>query len=610
MEDYFTTKTYSMKNWTITAPEGAVYLSDFLTEIPANSLFNKKQTGCGATELAIRNNVPTIIAMPYVALVKNKSIYRRDDISVLGVYEGVTDEQIISYVQSHSPMKIAVTYDSLPRLLSAIENIGINPFKEVFLLVDEYHILFNAYLLRRKAITNLLTIAQRFDRVTFMTATPIEREYLFDEIKHLPICEIEWPNVVEINVRSRQTSNTDKYIERECKRVITKELPFNLHIFVNSVEFIAGIINNLQLTAEQVKIVCSLNGSSNRHKLGDKYSIEQPSDPIKKINFYTSTCFEGCDIYDENGVTLIVSDGSRSHTLLDISTLFTQICGRLRNSKYKHEIIHVYSTTKYSKDVSLEEYIESTNKALTEAEQYAKDINAIPERSRIKMLSKISYINEPYVRVENNLLLVDRNLANLDIVNFKICRHIYRSYANLSKEMESNGYTITRHTYSKVAEQIQSSPKARIAFKDLFEEYCKQKSSRTIYSLIGFDDICTRIAEKNPLVKIAYERLGENKVRELNYHVGNIRRALISDEPTAIQYKVVRLINEELAHQVAIPKIKIKECLQRIYDDLGIKRKAKATDLARWYDIKESYPKINGKTVASIVIIRDKMIVK
>ena len=82
--------------------------------------------------------------MPYVALVKNKSIYRRDDISVLGVYEGVTDEQIISYVQSHSQMKIAVTYDSLPRLLSAIESIGINPFKEVFLLVDEYHILFNA----------------------------------------------------------------------------------------------------------------------------------------------------------------------------------------------------------------------------------------------------------------------------------------------------------------------------------------------------------------------------------------------------------------------------------------------------------------------------------
>ena len=610
MEDYFTTKTYSMKNWTITAPEGAVYLSDFLTEIPANSLFNKKQTGCGATELAIRNNVPTIIAMPYVALVKNKSIYRRDDISVLGVYEGVTEDQITSYVQSRSPMKIAVTYDSLPRVLTAIENVGINPYKEIFLLIDEYHILFNAYVLRYKAINNLLSIARRFDRVTFMTATPIEREYLFDEISDLPICEIEWPNLVEVNIRSRQTQKPDIYIEQECRRVIEKDLPFNLHIFVNSVEFIAGVIRQLNLTAEQVKIVCSQNGSSNRHKLGNGYSIEQPSDPIKKINFYTSTCFEGCDIYDENGVTIIVSDGTRSHTLLDISTLFTQICGRLRNSKYKQEIIHVYSTTKYSQDVSLDEYIGSTNKALSEAEQYAADINAIPESSRVKLLSKISYINEPYVRIENNRLVVDRNLANLDIVNFKICRHIYRSYTNLRGEMLRNGYTITRHTYSQMVEQIQTTPNARIPFKDLFEEYCKQKSSRTMFSLVGLDDICTRIAEKNPLVKTAYERLGENKVREMNYHVGNIRRALITDEPISIQYKIVRLINEEFTHQVAIPKIKIKQSMQRIYDELGIKRKAKATDLAKWYDIKESYPKINGKTVASIVIIRDKMIVK
>lgn len=76
-------------------------MSDFLTEIPANCLFNKKQTGCGATELAIRNSIPTIIAMPYVALVKNKTIYRKDDISVLGVYEGIQEQDIIDYAKSH-----------------------------------------------------------------------------------------------------------------------------------------------------------------------------------------------------------------------------------------------------------------------------------------------------------------------------------------------------------------------------------------------------------------------------------------------------------------------------------------------------------------------------
>ena len=75
--------------------------------------------------------------MPYVALVKNKTIYRKDDISVLGVYEGITDQEIIDYVTSHSPLKIAVTYDSLPRTIKALQSIGINPYGDTLLLVDE-----------------------------------------------------------------------------------------------------------------------------------------------------------------------------------------------------------------------------------------------------------------------------------------------------------------------------------------------------------------------------------------------------------------------------------------------------------------------------------------
>lgn len=175
------------QNWTINAPAGATYLSDFLTEIPANCLFNKKQTGCGATELAIRNSIPTIIAMPYVALVKNKTIYRKDDISVLGVYEGIQEQDIIDYAKSHSPLKIAVTYDSLPRTIRALESAGFNPYKDLFLLVDEWHVLFNSYSFRHTAIKNLLAEAAKFDRATYMTATPIEQEYVLEELKH-PAC--------------------------------------------------------------------------------------------------------------------------------------------------------------------------------------------------------------------------------------------------------------------------------------------------------------------------------------------------------------------------------------------------------------------------------------
>ncbi len=76
-------------------------------------------------------------------------------------------------------------------------------------------------------------------------------------------------------------------------------------------------------------------------KLGRDYLIEDTTTPVKKINFYTATAFEGCDIYDENGRTYVVSDKYKSHTLVDISTLFIQIAGRIRNSRYSGENTYI-----------------------------------------------------------------------------------------------------------------------------------------------------------------------------------------------------------------------------------------------------------------------------
>lgn len=363
--------------------------------------------------------------------------------------------------------------------------------------------------------------------------------------------------------------------------MLDRELPHNLHIFVNSVEFIAKVIDLAKLTPEQVKVVCSTSGDNadtNRRKLGKDYSIGQPSDPVKKINFYTSTCFEGCDIYDENGVTFIVSDGNKSHTLLDISTLFTQICGRLRDSKYKGEIIHVYSTTKYSREVTLDEFVAATKKTLQEAVQYADEINSLSDKAREKTLSKIKYINEQYVRTEDNRLVVDKNLANMDIVNFKICRHIYRTYVNLTDELKRNGYTITRHTFSEIMEKIENKANARVTFKELFDEYHRLKT-HPFFSLENHEDLCAQIALKYPLVKQAYDELGTDKVQALKYHVGNIKRELTKRQPLPTEYKIVKMINTTFAKQTPIAKCRVKDLLQGIYDDLGIKQTAKAADL-------------------------------
>ena len=70
------------------------------------------------------------------------------------------------------------------------------------------------------------------------------------------------------------------------------------------------------------------------------------------------------------------------------------------------------------------------------------------------------------------------------------------------------------------------------------------------------------------------------------------------------------MINETFAKQVSIAKSKVKMELQKIYDSLGIQQTAKATDLAKWYEVKMISPKINGKTTACITIIRVRIIAK
>lgn len=147
-----------------------------MTEIPANCVLSKGITGCGATTLAIRQPGNTIIAVPFVGLIENKVAQHGDEL--LGIYgEGDKTKEITDYIAGHSPVKIMTTYDSLSKVCSVLKNAGISPETEYHLVVDEWHILFQAYLFRNNAVRSLLDLARQFNKTTYVSATPIEREY-------------------------------------------------------------------------------------------------------------------------------------------------------------------------------------------------------------------------------------------------------------------------------------------------------------------------------------------------------------------------------------------------------------------------------------------------
>jgi len=203
------------------------------------------------------------------------------------------------------------------------------------------------------------------------------------------------------------------------------------------------VIHKAEIKPDEVRIVCSKsreNKRKNQEKLGAEYPIAESLDPIKRFNFYTSTCFEGCDIYDEKGVTIIVNDGKVTHTLIDVGTLFTQIAGRIRNSEYnKRGIMQIYSTTKSKEELTVEEYTRSVEKAFEEAKKFADRNNATMNKEDMKDFET----KRRYTRIENEQIIIDRNLVVSDIQSYQLRNFSYSTYSIVMNNLTDNNFKIT-----------------------------------------------------------------------------------------------------------------------------------------------------------------------
>lgn len=154
-----------------------------MERLPSNCVLDKGRTGCGATTLAIRQHGNTIIAVPYVSLIKSKESQHGD--ILLGVYEGTGREEILEYAESNSTHKIMVTYDSLPKVIDTLADAGYDVFGDYQLVVDEWQVILNSYDFRPDAIQGLLRSASRFNDVVYMTATPVKPKYWPEEMRNL-----------------------------------------------------------------------------------------------------------------------------------------------------------------------------------------------------------------------------------------------------------------------------------------------------------------------------------------------------------------------------------------------------------------------------------------
>ena len=318
------------------APANSTYVSEFMTELPTG-IFNKKETGCGATHLALTNSLNTIVTVPTVELIKNKMAQLN---GLFGVYSGVDQYNFNNYVKnqldSNRVIKIMVTYDSLPKVIKWLELFTIVDFANFKVIVDEYHLLLSAYSYRDKAIRNLLKLTSeltnQYNNVTYLSATPLDAEYTPTELVNVQTTELIWGNVVKIRpcrMKCNKPLNGIKNIIQDhlvnSYTQIGKGKAKELYVFLNSVNAIKDIIDDLNLDNSQIKVVCS-DTNANREKL-DTIKISSALDVNKPITFITSKAFMGADFYSTSGLIIIVSCNNKKSTMLDIATDITQISG-------------------------------------------------------------------------------------------------------------------------------------------------------------------------------------------------------------------------------------------------------------------------------------------
>lgn len=574
-----------MKTSYINIPSTVKYLSEEVKTLPHNCIFDKGRVGAGGTHIALTEECNTVIAVPFVSLIENKIAQAEHKDKVFGMYGGVKYSELKKYLADDSIKykKIMVTYDSLDKVLPAINT---EDFK---IMIDEYHLLFTQYSFRRDAALNVLEHYNKFKSFCFLTATVLEDDFILEELKDVDVVKARWENVREVFVESIRCEKD--VLPTTAKVVIdhlTGEIEGNAYIFVNSLEFIKELIKACKLDDTNCRVIYSKN---NKTVLPVKRgsTIDEP----KKINLITSTAFEGADIYDEDGKTYVVSDNRKVHTLTDISTSFQQCAGRCRNSKYWNKLTHIFGTTRYSNNVSYNEFKQACENTKDEAFKTIKECNNLSENVR----KVVDVACETYVVKSDNIFTFDANLLKIDLYNFKITKCLYAIRINVDTEMQNNGFIVNK-IVSDIAFVDKIVKEKQKTFQEVVEE---------IHNMSEDEEAYIKATERFTFLKEAIDKLGFGRIKELNYHQSNIKRELVNTLPISAYAKVAKVLKQDMRFNNGnfVTAKEAKEKILSLYTEHKI---TKTPNIKDFYEVKEMKKKIDGTVIAGYTIIIPKLV--
>lgn len=603
---------------TIFAGHSKEKLSNLIKDFPDNCYVNKQITGCGGTTLVLRNAVNYVVLVPYINLLKSKVADNQDIVDLIGVYGETDSEEITAYLESGAePKKIVCTYDSLPKLLRTK---GFNP-KAFKLLVDEAHTLVNLGSFKAATCEFVLQNYTKFASYVFLTATPTKREYFPEALINVPLCTIQWDDVrnVKFNLQNiEQGIGLNNALFGLCYDYLMRKIEGNAHIFYNSVSEIASVLNKLKEVVDKetgknlfdpndIRVVCSKSGTNQKtfnSRLGTKWaSIADITDPVRKINLYTSTAFEGADVLDEEGQTYIIINGVRDATKVDFHVLVPQIVGRIRNTKYNEHINLLVANLPEAASCTKDEWMSTVTKRIQNSRDVLHDIreSKMSEASKTQLIKAAEEDKYTFKNEQGELYVSDVALK-AELQAYEALEATYVVRVVEGAEISDEGYSASfRSLLTDESKHVPFAHKPKgiskfltghsQCFYETMKEYCEARDEQNekLYKLVD---------AKDDYFKTAYDTLKHETIRKLEYRKPAIERAMkIHDTKNENATEIPTLLN--LKKDQVYLRADIKAKIQDIYDKLGIPDKAKATDITKWYEVKDT--RQNSKPAFKVV---------
>ena len=544
---------------------------------------------------------------------KNSQIYERLAAGI-GNY-------ILHCSTNNIPAKILVTYDSYRIVQQILTSLGV--FETFYTVIDEFQSILHDSRFKSDTELKFMNYLRRSHSALFVSATPMMDEYLemLDEFKDLPYFELNWytrdhsrvikPNLKVLTMKSVGSKAEEiitKYLDGNFDEVVvmrdgvlTKIISKEAVFYVNSVNHIISIIKKLGLRPEQVNILCA-DTEENRKKikkrLGKDYdigSVPLKGEVWKMFTFCTRTVYLGADFYSFCAQSYIFSDSNSDCLAVDISEDLPQILGRQRlfENPWKNSATFYYRVTADYKKMNGEDFKEIVERKQRTTEDLLKaysdsSVSSVKYALAVKYQkdAKNSSYKDDYVAVNKIINDVTGDIILVPVLNNLVMVNEIRAF-----KIQQIDYADRFAVFSTIHNQLSPDDfvnqeaaeflKTYYSYKTLYEKLkslCEYGLSEdTIKIVLG------QIPDDDEIK--SYYSLGPQRLKALGYSTTKIKRELgiVTFSWELLRQEIYSSFREGEKYTLSSLKLKLRD----IYISINYQSTPKATDIEKWFKIKE-----------------------